>query len=119
MYGINGFGNYWLFLCQSSEFGYSLQKDWGAMGAISYFYNKIWIWRFQTYWNQVNSSCRKEKEIGINLEEETRIGPYHNDNTNDINNDDNNDINNNNNNNNNVIQILRGDLHHSKWLASL
>ena len=96
----------------------NLAIRWGAMGAISYFYNKIWIWRFQTYWNQVNSSCRKEKEIGINLEEETRIGPYHNDNTNDINNDDNND-NNNNNNNNNVIQILRGDLHHSKWLASL
>ena len=66
-------------MCQSSEFGYSLQKDWGAMGAISYFFNIIWIWRFQTYWNQVNSSCRKEKEIGINLEEETRIGPYHND----------------------------------------
>ena len=59
------------------------------MGAISYFYNKIWIWRFQTYWNQVNPSCRKEKEIGINIEEETRIGPYHNDNTNDIYNDDN------------------------------
>ena len=55
------------------------RKDWEAMGAISYFYNKIWTWRFQTYWNQVNSSCRKEKEIGINLEEETRIGPYHND----------------------------------------
>ena len=26
------------------------KPDWKAIGAISYFYNKTWIWRFQTYW---------------------------------------------------------------------
>ena len=50
LYGTNAFDNYWLFWYHSCEFGYSLRKDWKAMEAVSYFYNKTWIWQFQTYW---------------------------------------------------------------------
>ena len=50
MYGTNAFDNYWLFWYHSCEFGYSLQKDWEVIEAITFFYNKTWIWRFQTYW---------------------------------------------------------------------